>query len=187
MSMEDNFSEADMKVMQKLEDLIRKAVKRIDGKKENDICRYLPVTTGGYMHHFTMRKMKTEQPKKLTDMINQFILSSDKPSSVSPKARAARGSRKRRDGLSFTRMELERLLEMAKRIGDREMIVKLSPKKSLAAYKRDLIASIRNNEAHERLWRDYVEALAAAKAEGDSEELVGAGNVLSSAISSSNW
>ena len=152
----------DMKTLQELEDTIRQAVQKIKGKKENDICRYLPIPTGGYMHHFTMRKMKTEEPKVLSSLINKYINSVDKPISVMPKQRAARGSRKRREGISFSRFELEKLLNMAKSLGDQDMVSKLSPKKSLAAYKRDLIAAVKNNEVDEKLWRNYVEGVAAA-------------------------
>lgn len=165
----DSMTEEEIKTVKALEDKIRQAVRKIGGRKENDICRYLPIDTGGYMHHFTMRKMKTEDPKGLIQLIEKFIIGSTAPSSVTPKPRAARGSRKRRDGMNFSRIELERLLAMAKRMGDHDMITKLSPKKSLAAYKRDLIASIRHNEANEALWRDYIEALAAAKAETAEE------------------
>lgn len=156
-------SGTDMKTLQELEETIQRAVKKINGKKENDICRFLPIPTGGYMHHFTMRKMKTEEPKALSSLINKYINLVDKPISVAPKQRAARGSRKRREGISFSRFELEKLLTMAKSLGDSEMVSKLSPKKSLAAYRRDLIASVKNNEVDEKLWRNYVEAVAAAK------------------------
>ncbi len=156
-------AEADPRTLQELEDTIKKAIKKINGNKENDICRYLPIPTGGYMHHFTMRKMKVEEPKVLSQLINRFINSVDKPQSVIPKPRAARGSRKRRGGINFSRNELEKLLNLAKTIGDDDIINKLSPKKSLAAYRRDLIASIKNSEVDEKLWHDYVEAVAAAK------------------------
>lgn len=156
-------AEADPRTLQELEDTIKKAIKKINGNKENDICRYLPIPTGGYMHHFTMRKMKVEEPKALSQLINRFINSVDKPQSVIPKPRAARGSRKRRGGINFSRNELEKLLNLAKTIGDDDIINKLSPKKSLAAYRRDLIASIKNSEVDEKLWHDYVEAVAAAK------------------------
>ncbi len=155
----------DMKTLQELEETIRQAVQKINGKKENDICRYLPISTGGYMHHFTMRKMKTEEPKTLSTLINKYINSVERPLSVVPKQRAARGSRKRREGISFSRFELEKLLSMAKNLGDQDMVSKLSPKKSLAAYRRDLIISVKNNEVDEKLWRNYVESVAAAAEE----------------------
>lgn len=158
-----SMTETDMKTLQELEDTIRVAVKKIKGSKENDICRFLPLPTGGYMHHFTMRKMKTEEPKTLASLINKFINAVDRPISVEPKPRAPRGSRKRREGISFSRFELEKLLSMAKNIGDFDMINKLSPKKSLAAYKRDFIASVKRGEVDEKLWRNYVDAVAAAQ------------------------
>ncbi len=154
-----------LKTFKELEEIIREAVRKINGDKENDICRYLPIPTGGYMHHFTMRKMKTEEPQALASLIKRFINSVEKPQSVTPKPRAARGSRKRRGGINFSRTELEKLLDIAKTIGDNEIINKLSPRKSLAAYRRDLIASIKNNEVDEKLWRNYAEAAGAAKDE----------------------
>lgn len=157
-----DITETNLKTLQELEDTIKKAVKKINGAKENDICRYLPIPTGGYMHHFTMRKMKTEEPKALSVLIDRFINSVERPQSVVPKPRAARGSRKRRGGINFSRAELERLLGLAKSLGDDEIINKLSPRKSLAAYRRDLISSIKNSEVDEKLWSDYVEAVAAA-------------------------
>ncbi len=85
------------KFSQKVEQSIAAAVKKLNCGKENDICRYLPSSTGGYIHHFTMRKMKSEAPEALIATIEKHILNIDKPISVAPKQRAARGSRKRRD------------------------------------------------------------------------------------------
>lgn len=160
-----NLPETDLKTLQELEETIRKAVKKINGTKENDICRYLPIPNGGYMHHFTMRKMKTEEPRALSAMIDRYINSVDKPTSVAPKPRAARGSRKRRGGINFSRSELEKLIDIANQLGDDEIINKLTPRKSLAAYRRDLIMSIKNSEVDEKLWRDYAQAVAEASDE----------------------
>jgi len=142
-----------------LEHLIETAVKKIGGSKENDICRYLPVGAGGYIHHFTMRKMKHEDPKQLTGMIKKNIIESSKPSTVPPKPRAARGSRKRRDQYLFTKDDIERMLNMARLAGDKEMIHKLTPKKDLRQIKRELIASIRHNNIDHELWNSYVETV----------------------------
>lgn len=160
-----NLPETDLKTLQELEETIRKAVKKINGTKENDICRYLPIPNGGYMHHFTMRKMKAEEPRALSAMIDRYINSVDKPTSVAPKPRAARGSRKRRGGINFSRSELEKLIDIANKLGEDDIINKLTPRKSLAAYRRDLIMSIKNNEVDEKLWRDYAQAVAEASDE----------------------
>lgn len=142
-----------------LEQLINSAVKKIGAKKENDICRYLPSSTGGYIHHFTMRKMKTECPEQLCSMISKYIVNVDKPVTVPPKQRAARGSRKRRDQFFFSKHDIERMLNMARLAGDKEMVRKLTPKKDLRTVKRELIASIRHGRVEQELWHFYVEAV----------------------------
>ncbi len=146
------------KSLKEIEDVIARAIKKVGGSKENDLCKYLPMQTGGYMHHFTMRKMKTKQPSELGSMIEKFIIRADRPNSVPPKTRAPRGSRKRKDQLAFSRTQLERMLQIARMAGDKEMIAVLSPKKSLASAKRELIASIRHNKIDQELWNSYVES-----------------------------
>jgi hypothetical protein len=153
--------ESKTKNLREIEEIISKAIKKVGARKENDLCRYLPMSSGGYMHHFTLRKMKTKQPGELGSMIEKFIISAEKPGTVAPKQRAARGSRKRRDGYTFTRGQLERMLNIARLAGDKEMVAILSPKKSLAACKRELISSIRHGRAEQELWNAYVEALSA--------------------------
>lgn len=140
-----------------LDQLILNAIKKIGGTRENDICHYLPVSTGGYMHHFTMRKMKGENPKQLAEMITKYIISPSQPQTVTPKQRAARGSRKRRDMLSFTKQDLERMLHMARMAGDKEMVRKLTPRKDLKTVKRELLSSIRQGRIEADLWNMYCE------------------------------
>jgi hypothetical protein len=159
-----------------LESLIDTAVRKIGGKKENDICRYLPVGTGGYIHHFTMRKMKHEDPKGLIDMIKKFIINSGRPQTVPPKSRAARGSRKRRDQFLFTKEDIERMLNMARLAGDKEMIRKLTPRKDLRQLKRELIASIRHNHIEHELWNSYVESITTHASAGALAETVRVGH-----------
>jgi hypothetical protein len=155
--------------LEDIEDVIAKAIEKVGGTKENDLCKYLPMSTGGYMHHFTLRKMKLKQPIELATLIEKFIINSNKPSSISPKQRAARGSRKRKDQITFTKTQLDRLLNMAKISGDKEMVSVLSPKKSLASCKRELMQSIRQGLVDEALWMSYVEA---TKAQSDAEAML---------------
>lgn len=152
------------KNFKEIEEIIARAIKKVGGTKENDLCRYLPMQSGGYMHHFTMRKMKNKQPVELTSMIEKFIIRADRPTSVPPKPRAARGFRNRhKDQLAFSRMQIERMLQMARLAGDKEMIAMLSPKKSLASTKRELIASIRHGKVDQELWNSYVECIQSAQ------------------------
>lgn len=142
-----------------LDQLINSAIKKVGARKENDICRYLPVSTGGYIHHFTMRKMKGENPKQLAEMISKHIIQATQPSRVKPKSRAARGSRKRRDLFTFSKNDLEKMLNMARLAGDKDMIRKLTPKKDLKTLKRELLASIRQGRVEQDLWSLYVEVV----------------------------
>lgn len=142
-----------------LEQLINGAIKKIGGKKENDLCRYLPMVTGGYMHHFTLRKMKHQGPEKLADMIRRFIIDPDKPLTVKPKQRAARGSRKKKGQIVLSESDIECLLVLARSAGNKEMVRKLLPRKELKVIKRELIASIRNGLVDNNLWNTYVEAI----------------------------
>lgn len=147
-------------IKDKLDQLINKAVKKIGGSKENDICRYLPVSTGGYIHHFTMRKMKSEDPRALCEMIEKNIINAGKPKTVAPKPRAARGSRKMRGNFFFTKHDMDRLLNMAKLAGDKELVRKLTPREDLRTIKRKLISSIRHGRIEPELWESYVETQA---------------------------
>ncbi len=151
--------EAKSKTAKDIDDVIAKAIKKIGARKENELCKYLPMKSGGYMHHFTLRKMKYKQPQELSSIIERFVVNSDKPTIIAPKQRAPRGSRKRRDHMNFTRMQLERMLNIARLAGDKEIITILSPKRSLAACKRELIQAIRHNKVEQELWTHYVEAV----------------------------
>ncbi|NGX38938.1 MAG: hypothetical protein KR126chlam1_00255 [Chlamydiae bacterium] len=150
--------------IKEVEDIISKAVKKVGGKKENDLCKFLPMETGGYMHHFTLRKMKHKEPKQLGTLIETFIIRKERPAVVAPKRRAPRGSRKRRDNLSFSRIQLERMLQIARLAGDKEMISILSPKKSLPIVKRELISSIRHNRVEQELWNSFIDCITADQA-----------------------
>ena len=152
-------NEPKTKSLKEIEDIIAKAIKKVGGKKENDLCKYIPMSSGGYMHHFTLRKMRLKQPQELGALIEKFITHNERPHSVPPKQRAARGSRKRRDQITFTRGQLERMLTIARLAGDKEMVTILSPKKSLASCKRELIASIRHGKVEPELWNAYSECV----------------------------
>lgn len=150
------------KKLKDLEDVIFRAIKKVGASKENELCKYIPMPVGeGYMHHFTLKKMKYKKPSELAALIEQYIIKADKPLVIAPKHRAPRGSRKRKDQITFSRLQLERMLNIARLAGDKEIISILSPKKSLATYKRDLIQSIRQNRIDNDLWNGYIEAVTA--------------------------
>ena len=142
-----------------LETFIANAMKKVGAKKENDICRYLPGEKGGYIHHFSMRKLKHEDPDFLSNLISKHIINPHNPGKLPPKPRAPRGSRKRRDIPSLSRQDIERLLLLAHKSGDSEIVRKLAPRKDLRTAKRELIASIKHNQLREELWLNFVEVV----------------------------
>lgn len=145
--------------IQELDLLIHNAIKKISGNKENDICRYLPSNKGGYIHHFTMRKMKQEKPQELLDMIKKFIVNMPKPQAVPPKSRAPRGTRKRLGQVALSKEELEKLRQMALSSGDKDLARKLTQRKELRQLKKELLASIKNGFADQELWSSYTEVV----------------------------
>lgn len=155
----ENLNVKSQELHSKLEALITNAIAKVGGKKEKDLCKYLSVSAGGYMHHFTLRKMKTEEPEKLSHLIEKFILAVKTPNRVPPKPRAPRGSRQKQGQITLSNNDLERMLSIARLAGDKEMIEKLTPKKSLVQIKKELISSIRQEKAEHSLWNSYVEAL----------------------------
>jgi hypothetical protein len=143
-----------------LESMIDHALKKVGGSKENDLCRYLPAERGGYMHHFTLRKMKFESPEKLGELIGKFILTSERPSTLPPKQRMPRGSRKRKDAIVLEREVADKIIQLARETGRPELVAHLSPPKSISQCKRELIQAIKAGRAEQRLWDQYCEAVA---------------------------
>lgn len=149
------------KTFREIEAVIQKALNKVNTRSHNVLCRYLPGSEGGYMHHFTMRKMMKRQPQVLGSMIEKFIINVTEPSPLPPKPRAARGSRKRRDQISLSRSQIDRMLNCARAMGDKDVISMLATKRPLAVCKRELISSIRHGLVEPELWNAYVEASAA--------------------------
>lgn len=136
---------------------IQESIQKIGAQKEKDLCHYLPMPTGeGYMHHFTMRKMKTENPQNLLQLLQDLILNPEQPKQLPPKARAPRGTRKKEQRVNLTKEDLNRMLQIAQIAGDKEMIAKLTPSKSLKQVKNELIRSIRQSAVDLSLWESYV-------------------------------
>ena len=139
---------------QDTEELIQKALKKIGGEKEKDICRYLPAETEGYMHHFTLRKIKKTNPQELLTLIQEFILAPPAPRAIDPKPRARRNK-----SLSLNQADLKLILKLAQKTGDKHLLSKLGAKLSLPRIKRELIKSIKEDRIEEELWYSYSQAI----------------------------
>jgi hypothetical protein len=142
------------------EELIQKALKKIGGEKEKDICKYLPAETEGYMHHFTLRKIKKTNPQELFALIQEFILEPPTPRPIDPKPRARRNK-----SLSLNQADLKLILKLAQKTGDKHLLSKLGAKLSLPRIKRELIKSIKEDRVEEELWYSFVQAVESSAAE----------------------
>ncbi len=83
---------------------------------------------------------------------------------MDPKQRAPRGSRKRRDLVNFTRTDIEKVLDLARRAGDKDLVARFSPKRSLPSVKRELIRSVREGRVSQELWEAYSQSILAIEA-----------------------
>lgn len=143
---------------QGLENFLSQAMKKINANQEKELCRYLPdLSRGGHMHHFTMRKMKTENTNGFIKLLNEYILNPESPQILPPKKRAPRKAKERL--MNFTESDFKKMLEIAKLAGDEEMVSKLTPKKSLKQAQRELIYSIQSERIDVELWNLYIDSL----------------------------
>ena len=142
------------------EELIQKALKKIGGDKEKDICKYLPAETEGYMHHFTLRKIKKTNPTELRTLIQEFILENPSPRIIDPKPRARRNK-----SLSLNQSDLKLILKLAQKTGDKHLLSKLGAKLSLPRIKRELIKSIKEDRVEEELWYSFIQAVESSASE----------------------
>jgi hypothetical protein len=152
---------------EELEKTIGEAIKKVHGQKEGDICKYLPASNGnGYVHHFTLRKMKKSDPAALQSLLREFIINAPAPKTLTPKQRAPRGSRKSAKAgvTTFNRQDLSALIDLARKAGYKDIVSKLTPKRSFPSLKRELIRTIKDERVDQELWNLYTEALATPKA-----------------------
>jgi uncharacterized protein (DUF2384 family) len=111
-----------------LEDLIQKALSKINGKKERDLCRFLPCSSG-YMHHFTFRKMMQEKPQQLFDLIQKYIMKTEKPQEIKLKSiEQSYQTNKKMKQFNISEDEMDRMLYLARQAQDLDLIEKLKVK-----------------------------------------------------------
>ncbi len=150
---------SEVRVLEDFESTVKRAIQKIGARKLNDLCKYIPMSNGGYMHHFTLKKLKRHDPKELATLIDRFILNPSDPNSIAPKQRAPRGSRKKKGSLNLNKTQIEQVIALARNANAKEILALLSPKKSLAALKKELTSSIRNERVEQNLWESYVDAI----------------------------
>lgn len=142
-----------------LKEAIDLALKKVNAKKESDICRYLPNENGCYIHHFTFKKLKVNDPQKCFSLIEEFILNIPKPKELAPNPRAPRGSNGKNSQIKLPSDMMNRIIQIAREAKDEKLLSKLIGTRPLNQIKRELIRSIRNNSLDEGLWEAYKDAI----------------------------
>ena len=110
------------------EDLIQKALSKVNGKKERDLCRFLPCSRG-YMHYFTFRKMMQDSPQQLSDLIKKYIIESEQPQEIQLKQiEQSYQTNKKMKQFNISEDEMDRMLHIARQAQDQDLIEKLKAK-----------------------------------------------------------
>lgn len=147
-------TQAEQNQTSEIETLVNNALKKIGGQKPKDLCRFLPSETEGYMHHFTLQKIRKTNPVEFRSLIQEFILNPEAPQKLEPKQRVRRNK-----SLSLNQNDLKLVLQLAQKAGDSYLLAKLGAKFSLPRIKKELIKSIRENRADAELWDSYCQSL----------------------------
>lgn len=147
---------------QTLADAISHALQKINSNQEKDICRFIPGPRGGYIHHFTFKKLKEKEPEQCLSLINKYILESAKPRELDPTPRAPRGLNRNNGQIKLPNEMVSKIIHIARESGDDSLLAKLLAARPLNQVKRDLIRSIRENKANQELWEAYKDAVLAA-------------------------
>lgn len=146
-------------MQQNLNDAIEKSLKKIEANQEKEICRFIPGPRGGYIHHFTFKKLKEKDPLKCLSMLEEFILGPLKPRELDPTPRAPRGLNRNNNQIKLPNEMVSRIIQIARETGDDSLLSKLLAARPLNQIKRDLIRAIRANKANQELWEAYKEAV----------------------------
>lgn len=112
-----------------LEYLIQKAILKVNGKNEASLCRFIPFKSGGYIHYFTLRKMKQQNPEKLYDLIQTHIIQPVNPQEIAVKSLELSPTYREKRLFTITETEMDRIITLAKQALDFELLKILQIKK----------------------------------------------------------
>ncbi|NGX62197.1 MAG: hypothetical protein K940chlam9_01691 [Chlamydiae bacterium] len=100
----------------KLKETVEQAMEKIGASKESELCRYLPSSEGGYIHHFTYNKLKKTSPIECVDLLEEFILKNKNPKQLDPRPRARRKTKQ--PELNLPSDMFNQVLKLAKEAND---------------------------------------------------------------------
>ena len=99
-----------------LEEVISRAMSRINVKKETDLCQYLPGKSGR-LHYFAFNKLKKHQPEILLNMVKEHILEKSSPKIYSSRPKPGLKVKRVVD-IQLRRSQINRLVDILKGTGN---------------------------------------------------------------------
>lgn len=157
-----------LKSVSDIEKILEKAMAKAQVQKESDLCHYIPIQ-GKRLHHLALVRMKKNSPGELENLLNQFVLEKNKLKKLPPRQRNKREleaneeDSKNQKGIKFSFNQIQRLLEIAKKEGEEDLVILLASQQSLPQIQKQLIRSIREKQIDQSLWDIYAK-LASDKA-----------------------
>ncbi|MBS0622162.1 MAG: hypothetical protein JSR80_04300 [Verrucomicrobia bacterium] len=146
-----------------LEQKVKSAKVKLGLVQDVDLRKYLPWNDGHQMHHFSFKKLSKEAPAELSALIERYILAVAAPQPMPSAPRSRRNS----GNLNLSRGEIQRLITRLQNVGEEALLIeKLSSQiDSYASIKRELISSIRKDEANEVLFKKFAQKLATRRSQ----------------------
>ena len=116
-----------------LSEVIKRAMDKLNLTSEAHLTHYLPGDDGNRMHHFTVKRLKKENPKRLCALLEKFILAPPTPQLLPSIPRQGK-----QIAVNFNRLQLNRLIDVVTASGDEELTNLLRPYQSFADVQKQM-------------------------------------------------
>ena len=120
---------------------IQIAMAKLNLSNEAHLSHYIPDEEGRRLHHLTIKRLKKENPKQLRGMLEKFILFPDKPQLLPTRIRQGK-----QISISFSRSQLNQLIDVVTASGDEDLINLLRPYQSFEEVQRQFKQMASNGE-----------------------------------------
>jgi len=151
-------------IRQELEEAITAASKKVNVKKETDLCHYIPTKHGDRLHHLAFKRMKLAQPDGLLQLLRTHIIENSKPSLLPPKQRSREIVDEGLVKVKLPKSQVPLLISILKKSGNPELASLISSHQTLPVIQRQIISMIRHKAVDQELWNTYVRLVEEEKA-----------------------
>lgn len=153
--------------LEELHENIADAMKKLNVKKETDLCYYLP-GKNGKLHHLAFLKLKKSAPTELLQLIKEHVLMRDRPEPLSSLPKSQTQTKKVVE-VQFRQRQINRILKVLKNAGEEDLIPLFTSHLTLEQAQKLMIDMVRSKKANHSLWQTYVELLEKEKAKSSEK------------------